>query len=185
MSSTMVESERLIARAPEQSDLSSLFSIFGDVRTHRFNPVGPLPDEHAASLCLESWLGHWQRNFFGTWTIVLKDNPDKIIGFGGLSYRDLGENRPINLGYRFAYETWGKGLATEFCRLAIDFGFNTLKLKEVSAIVRENHAASRRVLEKAGMRPVARLKEQLPIPASIIYSIKNQLAKNDISLARS
>ncbi|WP_413723664.1 GNAT family N-acetyltransferase [Sodalis sp. RH16] len=171
MNST-VKSERLIARAPDQDDLSALFSIFGDARTHRFNPAGPLPDERAARLRLENWLSHWQQHLFGTWAIALKDNPDRIIGFGGLSLRDLGENRHINLGYRFAYDSWGKGLATEFCYLAIDFGFDTLKLKEVSAIVRENHAASRRVLEKVGMRPLALVKENPHVPASIIYSIE-------------
>lgn len=46
----------------------------------------------------------------------------------------------------------GKGLATEFAIGAMRYGFEVLKLVEMSAVVRANHLASQKVLEKAGMR---------------------------------
>ncbi|HEN1476636.1 TPA: GNAT family N-acetyltransferase [Klebsiella pneumoniae] len=54
-----------------------------------------------------------------------------------------------NLGYRLSTEAWGKGLATEFAIYAIKFGFDVIKLTEISAVVRENHLASQKVLQSS------------------------------------
>ncbi|XBS70885.1 GNAT family N-acetyltransferase [Acerihabitans sp. KWT182] len=146
-------------RCPRAAGWGIIRSVchFGDPRTHRSNPAGPLTTINDAKLCLDNWHSSWERHFFGPWAIVSKSDLTHIIGFGGLSHRNLGADRRINLGYRFAYESWGKGLATQFCRLAIDFGFDVLKFDEIFASVRKNHAAPRHVLDKAGIQPNAEL----------------------------
>ena len=60
--------------------------------------------------------------------------------------------RRINLGYRLAVEAWGQGYATELGRDALALAFDTRSLPEVFGLVRPDHAASIRVLEKLGMQ---------------------------------
>lgn len=64
-----------------------------------------------------------------------------------------------------------KGLATEFAIYAIKFGFDVIKLTEISAVVRENHLASQKVLQKSGLRYVKEIHDVKDAPPSLLYSI--------------
>ena len=46
---------------------------------------------------------------------------------------------------------WGHGLATEAAQVSLQYGFETLKLESIVAIVHPENGASRRVIEKLGM----------------------------------
>ncbi|TDV58370.1 RimJ/RimL family protein N-acetyltransferase [Pseudomonas graminis] len=147
-----MSSAHLIYRAPNPDDLARLFAIYSDPQTQLFNPFGPMTDEAQAAAMLEGWIEHWQIHGYGWWAIAQKDTPEHIIGFGGIGLHDfMGEQR-VNLGYRFAVEAWGQGFATEMGRVALAFGFSSLKLDAVYGYVRPAHTASIRVLEKVGMQ---------------------------------
>lgn len=167
-----VETQRLCLRPVIASDATDLFRIYGDPATNIFNPAGPYPDIHHAKTVLERWVGHWERNGFGNWAISLLVKPEIIIGFGGLSilsYADISIN---NLGYRFATAAWGKGLATEFAEATVRYGFDEIKLTEISAVVRRNHLASQKVLQKAGLRYTRDIDDIKDAPPSMLYSIE-------------
>jgi RimJ/RimL family protein N-acetyltransferase len=74
---------------------------------------------------LKRWIHHREQHGFGNWAISLLDTPTSIIGFGGLSILSYDGITINNLGYRFATEAWGKGLATEFAE-ALKYGFDVL-----------------------------------------------------------
>ncbi|MHB5218523.1 aldo/keto reductase [Klebsiella pneumoniae] len=116
------------------SDLNDLFKIYGDPATNTFNPAGPYPNIDHAKMVMNRWLDHWQTHSFGNWAISPLTNPEKIIGFGGLGIRNYDDIVINNLGYRLSTEAWGKGLATEFAIYAIKFGFDVIKLTEISAV---------------------------------------------------
>lgn len=166
------QSSRLILRKPGIGDIDALFNIFGDPRTNTFNPKGPFRQRSEAEATMERWLAHWARNGFGDWAVCLKTAPTEIIGFGGLNYSMFGKQEKINLGYRFSTQAWGQGIATEFAEAAVQAGFRILRLDEILATVRENHTASRRVLEKAGLRQIDVVPGPRGFPASVIYRIR-------------
>ena len=167
----MVATERLILRKPAKEDFERFFEINHDPRTNTHNPSGSMSLEKAEST-FARMLDHWEKYNFGGWTIVEKDTPENIIGFGGLSYRLYGGEEKLNLGYRFAPETWGKGYATEFTKKAIDFGFNEDDKEEIFGIVRPSNIASIKVLEKAGMIPIGTLNDVPGQPESLVYRIQ-------------
>ena len=47
---------------------------------------------------------------------------------------------------------WGKGYATESATAALEYAFNKMKLKEVIGTCHEKNKASRKVLEKCGLK---------------------------------
>ena len=85
----------------------------------------------------------------GDWRI---EAPHHLIGFGGVAPLHYLTERRINLGYRFAVEAWGQGDATELGRDALVLAFETLNFPAVFGLVRPDHAASIRVLEKLGLK---------------------------------
>lgn len=167
-----LQTNRLYLRPVISSDADDLFKIYGDPATNTFNPAGPYPNIDHAKTVLNSWLDHWQTQGFGNWAISLLADPEKIIGFGGLRIRSYGDLVVNNLGYRFSTEAWGKGLATDLASRAIKFGFEESKLTEISAVVRENHLASQKVLEKTGLRFIKKIHDVEDAPPSLLYSIK-------------
>lgn len=144
---------RLIYRQPRPSDVERLYAIFGDPQTNLFNPAGPMPSLDAAQRLLDHWLEQWTTHGYGWWAIARREAPEHIIGFGGIAPLNYLTQRRINLGYRFAVQAWGQGYATEVGRDALVLAFETLGLPEVFGLVRPDHTASIRVLEKLGMQP--------------------------------
>ena len=56
------------------------------------------------------------------------------------------------IGYWIGEPFWGKGIATNAVQLAVNYGFNNLKLVRIYAGVFANNVASQRVLEKSGFK---------------------------------
>lgn len=162
---------RLHLRPVTTSDLDDLFRIYGDPATNTFNPAGPYPDIQHARTVLTRWINHWETHSFGNWAISLQGSPERIIGFGGLSISSYADILINNLGYRFATEAWGKGLATEFSKNSVRYGFGELKLNEISAVVRGDHLASQKVLQKAGLQYIKEIYDVKNAPPSLLFSL--------------
>ncbi|MDH1170628.1 GNAT family N-acetyltransferase [Pantoea agglomerans] len=162
---------RLFLRPVTPSDADDLYRIYGDPATNTFNPAGPHPDIQHSREVLSRSISHWESNGFGSWAISLRDNPERIIGFGGLSIRSFADITINNLGYRFSPESWGKGLATEFANYVVCYGFEEVKLAEISAVVRANHLASQKVLINAGLRHTRDINDVENAPASMLFTL--------------
>ncbi|ERK05832.1 GCN5-related N-acetyltransferase [Pantoea sp. AS-PWVM4] len=79
-----------------------------------------------------------------------------------------------NLGYRFEPEAWGKGYATELSLRAIQYGFEEVGLPDIVGVVRENHLASRRVLEKVGMTFLEKVMDPEGFASSLMFRITRE-----------
>ncbi|WMY72469.1 GNAT family N-acetyltransferase [Buttiauxella selenatireducens] len=165
------ESERLVYRQAVMSDVEALFRIYGDPRTHAFNPAGPHLNIERSRQSLERRIADRKVYGFDDWAIMEKDKPHHIIGFGGVFVSEFNGILTNNLGYRFEPDAWGKGYATELSERAINYGFEDIGLQEIVGVVRENHLASKRVLEKVGMKFVERITNTENLPANLMFSI--------------
>ncbi|TDV55109.1 GNAT family N-acetyltransferase [Actinophytocola oryzae] len=74
------------------------------------------------------------------------------------------EPSDVELGYRLRPAVWGRGLATEGVRLLVRRAFTELALDRVVATTMAVNVASRRVLEKAGLRHVGTFFHDWPDP---------------------
>jgi RimJ/RimL family protein N-acetyltransferase len=75
----------------------------------------------------------------------------RLLGDGGLQPFALRDPAEPELGYDLHPDAWGRGLATELATAWVELALGALGLPAVVAVVRPDHAASRRVLEKAGL----------------------------------
>lgn len=57
----------------------------------------------------------------------------------------------LSLGYRLAFEHWGKGYASEGASAVLKYGFNNLDLNEIVAFTPVQNLRSQLVMERIGM----------------------------------
>jgi ribosomal-protein-alanine N-acetyltransferase len=146
----IVETERLILRHYVEDDAEAFHELNRDPEVLRYlDDGGTTSVEHARQILRDFPLADYAKYGFGRWACVLKET-GKVIGFAGLKY--LPDRREVDVGYRFMAAYWGRGLATEANRPAIDHGFARLGLDHIIGMVRPANVASVRVLEKLGLR---------------------------------
>jgi len=93
---------------------------------------------------------HWQRRSFGPW-VFFESASGLFVGRGGLRATALAGRPCVELLYAVRPDRWGRGYATEMSALAITRA-RELGFSEVVGLAAMSNRASRRVLEKTGMR---------------------------------
>jgi len=91
------------------------------------------------------------------WAITLKGDDKMIgtIGFVGL----LNDNYRAEVGYLLHTPYHGTGLMLEALNAVLDYGFKTMKLHSIEAVVNPENIPSSKLLEKAGFTKDAYFKE--------------------------
>lgn len=89
---------------------------------------------------------------FGFWAVEVVGGPE-FIGFVGLNVPsfDTPFTPCVEIGWRLAFEHWGRGYATEAARAALGFAFRTLSLPEVVSFTTVGNVRSQRVMQRLGM----------------------------------
>ena len=142
-------SERLSYRPYRRSDAEAAFAYFGDPEVMKYSDFGVHPTVSRSVEMLTTLIGHHKRRGFGFWAVVERDTGE-LIGMAGLA--DLDEDGDVELAYRFRRDRWGRGYATEAATAWVEKGFTALELPQIVAIVEPDHAVSKHILEKLGMR---------------------------------
>ena len=97
-----------------------------------------------------------ERNGWGFWAADdLTAGKPQLAGFVGINIpqaADLPFQPCVEVGWRLARPSWGKGLATEGARLSLRVGFELLKLDEIVAMTQLRNMRSRAVMVRLGMR---------------------------------
>ena len=139
-----VETERLTLRPIAVDDVDLLVELDADPVVMRYITGGaPTPRAEAEGIVRRS-LGH-------RW--IASDRSGAFVGWFGLRLSD-DRGRERELGYRLRRAEWGKGLATEGSRALIDAAFTHLDTERVWAETMAVNTASRRVMERCGLRYV-------------------------------
>lgn len=93
-----------------------------------------------------------------------------------------GNERRASVGYRLAYDHWGKGIATAAVRKAVGEAFNKWKqLERLEAIADVENAGSQRVLEKAGFKREGVLRRYLVLKGEVRDMVMFSIVSTDIS----
>lgn len=138
--------DRLELRGWQDTDATVLSTILGDPEVFRYLPFN---EPRAQVQCLDSihrMRDHWVQHGYGVWALV-ECLTGSLIGYGGLRRLDDGRTELL---YGLARAAWGKGYATEFGTVALEFAFGTGRLGRVVGFADPDNHASRHVLEKLG-----------------------------------
>lgn len=148
-----IETARLQLRQYTLDDLDNLAAILSNPEVTKYSPRGVIPQDKVKQVTgeiLEFFSQHWEKHSFGVWAVIHKQT-SRLIGHCGLSFlpNSLEE---VEVLYRFDQSYWNQGIATEATKASLRYGFEEVKLDSIVAITAPEHLASRRVMEKAGLK---------------------------------
>jgi [ribosomal protein S5]-alanine N-acetyltransferase len=141
-----LETERLVLRKVESTDLEQLYVLLSDPEVAKFDYFYPLTSKAEAMKFIERYAEELEEGEEITWAVALKET-NKLIGTCCLGDFDEGARR-TEIGYAVIQSEWGKGYGTEALEAVIRFGFNFMKLNRIEAAITPGNHASVRVLDK-------------------------------------
>jgi RimJ/RimL family protein N-acetyltransferase len=148
-----VQARRLRPERPWQEHTPLYRDLFADAAVASalwpVQAAGPASELRAAEVLAED-ISHWQQRSFGPW-VFFESATGVFVGRGGLRSATLMGTECVELLYALRSDAWGRGYATEIAMLTVAHA-RSLGLAEVVGMTATSNHASRRVLEKAGMR---------------------------------
>lgn len=171
----MIETARLILRPFEERDRAAMRTLWADpVMTADLGGVriGGQTDEIVAR-----HEGYRRNGGLGFWVTERRED-GAILGYCGL--KPGVENTPIEdeleIGWSLSPAYWGNGYAIEAARASAAWGWANCDAARIVAITSRRNAASRKVMERLGMRHVGDFRhpkyaDDDPVGDSVIYAI--------------
>jgi len=173
-----IRTERLLLREWLESDREPYAALNADPDVMRFMPRSL--DRAESDAMIDRIGGHWDTDGHGLWAIErLRDG--SFIGFVGLTSPNFEAPFTPCVGLFWAIdpEQQRRGYASEAARLALDYGFGNVGLREILAFTAENIRRSRGIMERLGMRhdPAddfdhPRVPEGHPLKRHVLYRLK-------------
>jgi ribosomal-protein-alanine N-acetyltransferase len=141
---------RLRLRRWRAADREPFRAINADPRVMEFFPSTLTAEE--TDLMIARIEEHFERHGFGLYAAELVETRT-FIGFIGLNIPtfDVPFMPAVEIGWRLAFDSWGRGLASEGARAVVRCAFDTLRLPNLVAFTVPANLRSRRVMEKIGM----------------------------------
>lgn len=148
--------ERLTLSIPRPSDAARISDLAGDRAVALNTESIPHPyTEEEARTWIEAVREEISDGEAAVFAVRLRDE-EELVGVVGLHPEP--EHERAMLGYWVGRPYWHNGYATEAARETIRWGFEALGIGRVYARCFGRNRASRRVLEKLGMRREGRLR---------------------------
>jgi RimJ/RimL family protein N-acetyltransferase len=148
-----LETPRLVLRRFTLAGTDNLVSLNADPDVMRFLTGGmPAGRDEIENELLPAFPGYYQRSGrYGFWAAIEK-RTGEFPGCFYLTPQDGGAPDEVELGFRLRKSAWGKGYAAEGARALIRKGFTAPGVHCIVADTMAVNIASRRVLEKAGLK---------------------------------
>jgi len=148
MPASQLITSRLVLRPFISDDLQPLFSILQEPEIFKYFPITAAPSLIKVERIINDQLKQYEKYGFGQWAVEEKGKDD-LLGWCGLNY--LPDTDEYEVAYLLKTSARGRGYATEGAQASLEYGFNTVGLKRIIALVHPDNIASRRVAEKIGM----------------------------------
>ncbi|MBQ8293647.1 MAG: GNAT family N-acetyltransferase [Bacilli bacterium] len=137
----MIETDRLILRKLNEDDYKNI-SYYLDEKILEFaSPYMPHKEEDLKNFILKI-IG------IASFSVTLKDG----TFIGDVSITSIKPNDTGEIAYYFNPLYWKKGYAYEACKAVINYAFEQIKLKYITAQIDEANANSRKLVERLGFK---------------------------------
>jgi RimJ/RimL family protein N-acetyltransferase len=149
-------------------------------------------DRTESDAMVERIEAHFATHGFGPWAVEVKDG-EPFIGFIGLAVpRFVAHFTPaVEIGWRLAFDAWGRGFATEGARPVLAFATDTLRLAEIVSYTAPANVRSIRVMERLGLQRDERddfdhplVPEGHPLRRHVLYRTVTASAEQGAELGR-
>ena len=155
----MIETERLLLRAPSGDDLAWTLARMNTEAVMRH--LAGVREEADAIAGFERNARALAETGVGFWTVTLRDSGERV-GKCGLAPIDAGHAPPelrgqFQIGWSLAEPFWGRGIAFEAARAVLGWGFAVRKLQAIWSQTSASNRTSTRLMERLGLERMAAL----------------------------
>ncbi|BCZ97697.1 GNAT family N-acetyltransferase [Legionella pneumophila serogroup 1] len=173
----ILETQRLILRTFEEHDLDAMAAIDQDPKVCEYLPR--IGNREATYGLMQRIMKHYQEKGFSLYAVVLKTTGE-MIGFLGLITPSFEAHftPTVEIGWRLSSKHWNKGYATEGAKAVLHYAFTELNLPQIVSFTTVNNQASRRVMEKIGLRHNSlddfdhpKLENDSPLKRHVLYRL--------------
>jgi RimJ/RimL family protein N-acetyltransferase len=182
-----LETDRLTLRRFTTDDVDLLVDLDSDPEVMFWITGGRTTSrEEIETDHLPAFLAYYEKyEGFGFWAAIERSAGQFLGWFHFRPAPGHPDDEP-ELGYRLRRSTWGKGYATEGSVALIDRGFRDFGVRRVLAETMAVNTASRRVMEKAGMRLVRAFHQEWPdqIPGAEHGDVEYAITRDEWMLQR-
>lgn len=165
----VLESERLLLRAPREADVPATFALFSDPTVMRYWSRAPMTEEREAVEFLDGIARGFHERSFINW-IVVERATAQMIGTCTL-YEILPQHLRSGIGYALLPSSQGRGFASEAVSMAVIWAFEVLGMHRVEADIHPDNLPSRRVLERCGFHEEGLLRDRFCTGSEIQHSL--------------
>jgi ribosomal-protein-alanine N-acetyltransferase len=145
-----IETKNLIIAEPTISDFDQFEKLMSDPEVMQF--VGGIRSSELVRQKIDEAIMHFSKHGFSAGHVYEKPTGE-FIGRAGIFYLEMNDQQPdIEIGYTLHKKYWGKGYASELAKGMIDWAARYSTIKKLVGVTFPENIASRKVLEKAGMK---------------------------------
>lgn len=149
MSGTILSTNRLVLRYPEERDREFMIALWTDVDMTRY--TGGPRERAFLEKEFEITLSPEKREEYDLWMVDVKSE-GASVGNAGFIPKEVDGEAFIELNYYIAKPYWGLGYAKEIASGLIEYGFLAKRLRAIIAIIDPYNIASIKVAEACGMK---------------------------------
>ncbi|MBS0605145.1 MAG: GNAT family N-acetyltransferase [Verrucomicrobia bacterium] len=176
----VIKTKRLLLRPWKESDFKPFAELNADPRVMEFFPSTLSREksdelgQRISSMIEEQGWGFWAVELTGT---------AQFIGMIGINQVPFTSHftPAVEIGWRLAYDFWGKGYALEGAKASLEYGFQTLLLDEIVSFTTLSNLRSQRVMQNLGMHcrreedfEHPKLEEGHPLRRHVLYRLRRQ-----------
>jgi RimJ/RimL family protein N-acetyltransferase len=140
---------RLILRPFTEQDVDPLHRMLLEEGVLRYFPNPEPPSRERIQQMVSNLLRHWAEQGSGLWAVTSRSTGE-LMGRTGLMV--VPGTEEVEIDFLYGKPFWNQGFATEGGRASLQYGFETLELEQIIGVVHPENMASRRVLEKLGLK---------------------------------
>lgn len=146
-----LKTERLVIRPLSEGDADAIYKNVKeyDIAKWTINIPHPYPKDGAIKFIKQT--KELMKKGKSYELAIQIESTKKVVGVISLMKVDR-RHKNAELGYWVAKKFWNRGIATEAASKVMDFGFQVLNLEKIYAKCFHNNEASRKVMEKIGMK---------------------------------
>lgn len=151
-----LETARLLLRQMTPRDARAVYRVFADDAVTRYYDLPTFQDISQARQVIDRQIERFDIGAGIRWGIARRSD-DVIIGTCGFHLSQ--DPHRAEIGYDLASAFWGQGLMSEALAAMLAWGFESLGLNRVEALVMPGNEASRRLLARLGFTAEGTLRE--------------------------
>ena len=140
---------RLSLRPLDKKDISKLFQILQEPGILRYFPNPSPPSLEKARNIIQEQLTQYEKFGLGEWGVE-ETGTGELLGWCGINH--LSETNEFEIAYLLKESARGQGFAIEAARTSLQYGFKSLGIHQIIALVHPYNTVSQRVINKLGMK---------------------------------